>query len=64
MNNFTTRIASQILGLEKEMGTIEEGKLADLIVMEGNPLENVDLLLRTETIRLVMQGGKLAKGDS
>jgi len=64
VNNFTTRIASQILGLEKEMGTIEEGKLADLIVMEGNPLENVDLLLRTETIRLVMQGGKLAKGDS
>ena len=59
-----TRIASQILGQEKELGTIEEGKLADLIVVDGNPLEDVGLLLNTEAIRLVMQGGKLVKADS
>jgi imidazolonepropionase-like amidohydrolase len=59
-----TRIAAQVLGQEKELGTIEEGKLADLIVVEGNPLEDVGLLLNTEAMRLVMQGGKLAKGDS
>jgi len=58
-----TRIASQVLGQEKELGTIEEGKLADLIVVEGNPLEEVGLLLKTEAIRLVMQGGKLVKGE-
>jgi len=58
-----TRIASQVLGLETELGTIEEGKLADLVVVDGNPLEDVGLLLKTEAIRLVMQGGELVKGD-
>ena len=63
MNNFTTRIASQVLGMEKELDTIEASNLADLIVVENNPLENVDLLLRTEAICLVMQGEKLVKGE-
>jgi imidazolonepropionase-like amidohydrolase len=58
-----TRVASQVLGQEKELGTIEEGKLADLIVVEGNPLEEVGLLVKPEAIRLVMQGGKLVKGQ-
>lgn len=58
-----TRIAAQVLGQENEVGTIEEGKLADLIVVDGNPLDEVDLLLKTEAIRLIMQGGKLVKGE-
>jgi imidazolonepropionase-like amidohydrolase len=58
-----TRVASQVLGQEKELGTIEEGKLADLIVVEGNPLEEVGLLVKPEAIHLVMQGGKLVKGQ-
>lgn len=58
-----TRIAAQVLGQEKEVGTIEEGKLADLIVVEGNPLEDIGLLVKTEAIRLVMQGGKLVKEE-
>jgi imidazolonepropionase-like amidohydrolase len=58
-----TRVASQVLGQEKDLGTIEEGKLADLIVVEGNPLEEVGLLVKPEAIRLVIQGGKLVKGQ-
>jgi len=58
-----TRIAAQVLGLENELGTIEEGKLADLIVVEGNPLEDIGLMLNAEAIHLVMQGGKLVKGE-
>jgi imidazolonepropionase-like amidohydrolase len=58
-----TRIAAQVLGLENELGTIKEGKLADLIVVKGNPLEDVSLLLNAEAIHLVMQGGKLVKGE-
>jgi hypothetical protein len=32
-------------------------------VVDGNPLEEIGLLLKTEAIRLVMQGGKLVKGE-
>jgi imidazolonepropionase-like amidohydrolase len=57
------RIAAQVLGLENELGTIEEGKLADLVVVEGNPLEDIGLLLKPECVRLVMQGGSVFKEE-
>lgn len=58
-----TRIAAQVLGMEKELGTIEEGKLADLVLIEGNPLEDIEILLKRELIRLVMKGGKQISGE-
>ncbi|OGP62501.1 MAG: hypothetical protein A2V65_08580 [Deltaproteobacteria bacterium RBG_13_49_15] len=57
-----TRIAAGVLGLDHELGTIEEGKLADLIVVEGNPLEDIGVLLDKKAITLIMQDGKLVKG--
>jgi imidazolonepropionase-like amidohydrolase len=56
-----TRVASQVLGMEKELGTIEEGKLADLVMVKGNPLKDIGLLQMEEAILLVMQGGKVVK---
>jgi imidazolonepropionase-like amidohydrolase len=56
-----TRLASQVLGLEKELGTIEVGKLADLVMVKGNPLEDIGLLQMEKAILLVMQGGKVVK---
>jgi imidazolonepropionase-like amidohydrolase len=58
-----TRVSAQALGLENELGTIEEGKIADLVLVAGNPLENIDILLERASIRLVMQGGIIASGD-
>lgn len=58
-----TREAARVLGVERDLGTIEEGKLADLIVVEGNPLEDITRLLKSEDIPLIMQGGKLVKEE-
>ncbi len=47
-----TLYSAQALGAEKDMGTIEVGKLADLVVIEANPLENLQVLYGTGAIRL------------
>ena len=59
-----TRVASETLHLENQIGTIEEGKLADLVVTAGNPLDDIGLLCNPENIHLVMQGGNLVKGSA
>ena len=42
--------------LDKEVGTIEAGKRADLLVLDANPLENIS---NVRTLKLVMKGGQL-----
>ena len=52
-----TQWAAQCIGLERDPGTLEKGRLADLIVVDGNPLDDVKLLLEPERIQLVLKGG-------
>ena len=40
-----------------ELGTLETGRLADLIVVDGNPLDDVKVLLEPQRIELVLKGG-------
>ena len=56
-----TKVSAACLGLEEELGTVEEGKLADLIVVNGNPLDNIGLLANPKNIPLVTQAGKKVK---
>jgi imidazolonepropionase-like amidohydrolase len=56
-----TRVASETLGLGSRLGTIEPGKLADLIVVEGDPVKDIAVLQRKEQIVVVMKDGQFYK---
>ena len=51
-----TRNAAEVLRVEGELGTLEEGKLADIVILRDNPLEDIR---NTRTIDLVMKAGKV-----
>jgi len=46
----TTRSAAQLMGIDDDLGTIEEGKLADLVVIGGDPYDFRDLGDRVEQV--------------
>jgi imidazolonepropionase-like amidohydrolase len=52
----STLDGARYLGMEREIGSIETGKLADLIVLDANPLENVR---NTRSVRYTMVNGRL-----
>lgn len=49
---------SQLLGLDKDMGTIEAGKYADLVAVPGDPLKDITVM---EHVAWVMKGGVVVK---
>lgn len=49
-----TLVPAKVMGLEKEAGTIEPGKRADVVILGANPLDNISNIRRTER---VIQGG-------
>jgi imidazolonepropionase-like amidohydrolase len=54
-----TVVAAELIGLPGEVGAIAPGAFADLIAVEGDPLEDVDLLT---DVSFVMKGGGVVKG--
>lgn len=51
---------AQILDLQDKIGTLEKGKLADLIAVEGNPLDDLEAIGK---IKIVMKGGHFIKAE-
>jgi imidazolonepropionase-like amidohydrolase len=58
-----TSTAARVCGLEAEIGTVEPGKAADLVVLDGDPLEEVRLFLDPERRWIVLRAGHPVAGQ-
>ena len=57
----TTKTAAQCLGWDDRLGTLEAGKLADVIVCQTDPLADIRSLENVDNIRLVVKDGRIVK---
>jgi imidazolonepropionase-like amidohydrolase len=57
-----TSVAADACGLGGEVGTVQAGKLADLVVVDGDPVADPRVLLDRDRIRLVVQSGRPVAG--
>ena len=57
----TTQTAAACLGWEDRLGTIEPGKLADIVICQSDPLADITALVDNDNIWMVLQGGKRVK---
>lgn len=55
-----TVTASELIGMNDKLGTIEQGKLADIIAVEGDPLANIEAMRK---VRFVMKNGVVYKNE-
>jgi Tol biopolymer transport system component len=61
MLKVSTILGAYAIGLDKELGSIEKGKLADLVILNKDPLKNIR---NTNSVDMVMKNGRLYSGDN
>ncbi len=59
-----TAVSARALGLDQHVGTIEEGKLADLLIIDGDPLADPAVLRNRDRIWLELQLGEPVAGSA
>jgi imidazolonepropionase-like amidohydrolase len=59
-----TMLGGQVMGMGDELGMIRKGYLADLLLIDGDPTQDVSILQDKTRIRMIMQGGALYKSPS
>lgn len=58
-----TKMGADAMGLLDQFGTLESNKLADLIVVDGDPLADITVLQQQVKIQMVMKGGEIFRFD-
>lgn len=56
-----TKVNARLLQMEDQLGTLETGKLADVLLVEGKPDEDIRVLRRSDHVKLVVQDGRIVK---
>ena len=56
-----TKTNAELLLMADRIGTLEAGKLADVILVQGNPLNDIRLMCDADNIKLVIQDGRIVK---
>jgi imidazolonepropionase-like amidohydrolase len=56
-----TRLGGEIMGHPGELGVVTEGALADLLLVDGDPLANIEILQDRGALRMIMKDGALHK---
>ena len=58
-----TSVNAELLQMGGKLGTIAPDALADILVLEGDPLDDITVLERHELIRLIVRDGRICKND-
>jgi imidazolonepropionase-like amidohydrolase len=56
-----TKVNAELFRMSEAIGTVERGKLADLLVVAGDPLRNLRVFQNPDNIRVIMKGGRIYK---
>ena len=57
----STKTAAECIHADADVGTLETGKLADLLVVDGDPLSDIGVLADKDRLLVIMQGGRAHK---
>ncbi len=58
---WATQNGAELMGMASELGTVEEGKLADLLVVDGDPSVDIAVLQDQDKLRAILKGGVFVK---
>ena len=59
-----TITAAQVMRMDDQIGSLEAGKLADIVIVDGNPLEDIWCLTDADHVQLVLKGGAVEKDET